>query len=95
GASSLAERGKSSERVGEQAAAALVAEIESGATLDVHAADQLLPYLARPDRPSRFLVREVSGHLDTMVWLVPQFVPSKIESTSVGALHKVSVEPGA
>ena len=95
GASSLAERGKSSERVGEEAAAVLAAEIEFGATLDVHAADQLLPYLARPDRPSRFLVREVSGHLDTMVWLVPQFVSSKIEFASVGALHKVSVEPGA
>ena len=95
GASSLAERGKSSERVGEEAAAALVAEMNSGATLDVHAADQLLPYLARSDRPSRVLVREVSGHLETMAWLVPQFVPSKIEFASVGALHKVSVEPGA
>src|SRR6266508_6939345 len=95
GASSIAERGKSSERVGEEAAAALVAEMNSGATLDVHAADQLLPYLARPDRPSHFLVREVSGHLETMAWLVPQFVPSKIEFASVGAVHKVSVEPGA
>ena len=95
GASSLAERGKSSERVGEEAAAALVAEIQSGATLDVHAADQLLPYLAWPDRPSHFLVQGVSGHLETMAWLVPQFVPSKIEFASVGALHKVSVEPGA
>jgi len=94
GASSLAERGKSSERVGEEAAAALVAEIESGATLDVHAADQLLPYLAQPDEPSHFLVRDVSGHLETMAWLVPQFVPSKIEFASVGALRKVSVESG-
>jgi len=95
GASSLAERGKRSERVGEEAAAALVAEVESGATLDVHAADQLLPYLAWPDRPSRFLVREVSGHLETMAWLVPRFVPSKIGFVAVGALQKVSVEPGA
>ncbi|HEX9341441.1 MAG TPA: RNA 3'-terminal phosphate cyclase [Thermoplasmata archaeon] len=93
GADSLAERGKSSERVGEEGATALVAEMESGATLDVHAADQLLAYLARADGPSRFLVRDVSGHLETIAWLLPQFIPCKIEFASVGALRKVSVEP--
>src|SRR5207247_9322229 len=41
GADSLAERGKPSERIGEEAATSLGAEMESQATLDVHAADQL------------------------------------------------------
>ncbi|HYT00294.1 MAG TPA: RNA 3'-terminal phosphate cyclase [Thermoplasmata archaeon] len=93
GATSLAERGKTSERVGEEAAAELRTVIESGATLDVHAADQLLPYLARARGPSHFLVQQVSGHLDTMAWLVPQFFPCKIRVSSVGGLEKVSVEP--
>src|SRR5439155_1135492 len=56
GADSLAERRKPSERVGEEAALSLRAEIESRATLDVHAADQLLVYLARARRGSRVRV---------------------------------------
>ena len=42
------------ERIGEEAAASLRAEMEAAAVLDVHAADQLLVYLARGDGPSRF-----------------------------------------
>ncbi|MGQ0798195.1 MAG: RNA 3'-terminal phosphate cyclase [Methanobacteriota archaeon] len=74
GSSSLAERGKSSERVGEEAATSLAAELDSGATLDVHAADQLLVYLAQVPEPSEFYVREASHHLRTMAWLLPQFL---------------------
>lgn len=93
GVTSLAERGKSSERVGEEAAVALRAEIESGATLDVHASDQLLVYLAQARRTSRFLVREVTGHLAAMTWLVPQFLPCAIRTSTQGPLWTVSVEP--
>jgi RNA 3'-phosphate cyclase len=91
GASSLAERGKSSERVGEEAAAALEAEILANATVDVHAADQIVAYLALADRPSWFLVREVSLHLRTMAWLVPQFLGRTIEFQSIGDLSRVKV----
>jgi len=95
GADSLAERGKPSERIGEEAATSLGAEIESQATLDVHAADQLLVYLARADGPSRFRVRSVSGHLETMMWLVPQFLPCRFVVTRDRGGSEVSVEPGA
>lgn len=91
GASSLAERGKSSERVGEEAAMVLEAEILSNATVDVHAADQIVAYLALADRPSSFLVREVSLHLRTMAWLVPQFLGRTIEFQSIGDLARVKV----
>src|SRR5437879_13666611 len=74
GSDSLAERGKPSERIGEEAAASLRAEMEAAAALDVHAADQLLVYLARGDGPSRFRVQAVSGHLETIMWLIPQFL---------------------
>ena len=94
GATSLAEKGKPSERVGEEAARALVAELEARATLDIHAADQLLVHLAHADAPSHFWVREVSGHLRTMAWLLPQFLPCRIESTPEGKRTKVSVTPG-
>src|SRR5439155_1211563 len=93
GADSLAERRKPSERVGEEAALSLRAEIESRATLDVHAADQLLVYLARADGPSRFRVRAVSGHMETMMWLIPQFVSCRFEVIREPGGWLVSVEP--
>ena len=95
GATSLAERGKSSEKVAEEAAKELRAEIESGVTLDVHAADQVLVYLAQADGPSAFTVREVSGHLNTMVWLLRQFVPREIAIAREGTRYKVSIEAEA
>ncbi len=93
GADSLAERGKPSERIGEEAAVALRAEIESRATLDVHAADQLLVYLACADGPSRFRVRAVSGHMETMMWLIPQFVSCRFAVIREPGGWQVSVEP--
>jgi RNA 3'-terminal phosphate cyclase len=95
GSDSLARRGKSSEQVGEEAAASLKAEIDSDATLDIHAADQLLVYLARADEASEFRVREVSGHLDTLMWLLPQFLPVRFEVVREGAGSRVTVVPGA
>ena len=93
GATSLAERGKPSERVGEEAASVLRAEVEARATLDLHAADQLLVYLARASGPSQFWVREASGHLRTMAWLLPQFLGCRIEIGPEGGRTKVTVEP--
>ncbi len=95
GSDSLAERGKPSERIGEEVAASLRTEIESQATFDVHAADQLLIYLARADGPSEFRARAVSGHMETMMWLIPQFVPCGFAVTRKAGGWQVSVEPGA
>lgn len=91
GADVLAERGKSSERVGEEAAEILEAEIQSGATVDVHTADQIVLYLALADRPSAFMVREVSAHLRTMAWLLPQFLERTVEFQPIGELTRVKV----
>jgi RNA 3'-phosphate cyclase len=92
GASSLAERGKSSERVGEEAAAGLAEEIASGAAVDVRAADQILPFLALADGPSSFTVREISGHLRSMAWLIPQFLARNVEFQSIGPVWRVKVD---
>lgn len=95
GSDSLARRGKPSEEVGEEAASSLKAEIDSEATLDIHAADQLLVYLARADGPSEFRVREVSGHLETLMWLLPQFLPVRFQVVRDGTGSRVTVVPGA
>ena len=46
GADALGKKGKLAEHVGGEAARQLIEEIDAGATVDVHLADQLVPYLA-------------------------------------------------
>src|SRR3989442_11573706 len=85
GADSWGERGKPSDRIGEEVAAALRADLDSGAFLDGHAADQLLIYLARATGPSQFRVREISGHMETMMWLVPHLLSRPVSVARDGA----------
>jgi RNA 3'-phosphate cyclase len=93
GATALAERGKRAEKVGEEAATALLKEIESGATVDVRAGDQVLVYAAMASGPSEFLVREVTEHARTMMWLLGSFLGTQFEVIPHGGLQRVSVTP--
>ncbi|NLK26383.1 MAG: RNA 3'-phosphate cyclase [Euryarchaeota archaeon] len=92
GADALGEKGVPAERVGIYAAERLRAELEDGGTLDVHAADQLLPYLALASGPSAFRVRELSSHLLTQIELVPQFLPVEIIVEREG-VPRIEVRP--
>lgn len=93
GADSLAARGKPSERIGEQAASGLVAELDAGSSLDVHAADQLLLYLGQASEASVFRVREATGHLRTMAWLLERFLGRKVKIEPQGTRYRVEVGP--
>jgi RNA 3'-terminal phosphate cyclase len=93
GASAVAERGVPAERLAEGAARALRAELDAGATLDVHAADQLLVYCALAAGASQFLVRDWSSHARTTAWLLPQFFPVRVHAAAHGALTRVTIEP--
>lgn len=79
GAGCVAERGVRAETLGESAGTALAADLATGATLDVHAADQVLVYLALAGGESSFAAREVSLHAETAMWLIGQFLPVKFE----------------
>ena len=93
GGTALAERGKRAEKVGEEAAVELLKEIESGATLDVRAGDQVLVYAAMAEEPSEFLVREVTEHARTMMWLLGSFLGTQFEVVQEGGLERVRVHP--
>ncbi|MEW6354012.1 MAG: RNA 3'-terminal phosphate cyclase [Pseudomonadota bacterium] len=95
GAATTAERGVPAEHLGETAAKALRAEITAGATVDIHASDQLLIYLARAAGPSRFLARGLSSHAETTLWLLQQFLPVHYIVTPVGQLVQIDIEPSA
>jgi RNA 3'-phosphate cyclase len=75
GSTVLGERGVPAEKIGEDAMQNLLFEIEGGATVDVCAFDQILPYmsLARDKGSSFCIVREVNSHARTNMWLVNQF----------------------
>ncbi len=93
GADALGERGVPADRVGDSAATSLLQEMGSTATLDVHASDQLLPYLALSRGTSKFYVGKVSGHLSTQAGLVRRFLGAEISMTPAPNGTLVTVVP--
>jgi RNA 3'-terminal phosphate cyclase (ATP) len=90
GAGRIAERGVRAETLGDAAASELAADLAAGAALDVHAADQILVYLALAGSGS-FTVREVTGHARTAMWLIERFLPVRFEVGATGTLAHVEV----
>ena len=78
GASSLGERGKPSEKVGEEAAKELIKQIESKAPIDSHMADNLIPWMAL-FCPSKIKVSELTEHTRTNIYVVEQFLEKMFE----------------
>lgn len=72
--SALGERGKRAELVGEEAARNIIKELESVSTVDIHLADQLIPYIALADGKSEVKVREVTKHLETNMYVTKKFL---------------------
>ncbi len=93
GSSCLGEKGISAERIGENAANNLLQEIKSGATIDVYATDQILPYLALAKNKSVFLTRRISMHAETNMTLIKKFVDVKFDVKNENGLKKVEVMP--
>jgi len=65
GADSVGERGKPAEEVGRQAARQLAEEIRSGAPVDRHMSDILIPYLSVAEGKSEFRTSQITMHTIT------------------------------
>jgi RNA 3'-terminal phosphate cyclase (ATP) len=78
GFSCLGKRGKPAEKVAREACAAFLAFMDTPACVDAHLADQLVPYLALADGPSRVAVEALTEHLRTNAWAVQQFCDVRI-----------------
>jgi RNA 3'-terminal phosphate cyclase (ATP) len=85
GADSLGERGKPAESVGEEAATSLLKEIASGAPVDKHMGDMIIPYLAVADGVSEIQVSEITPHTITNIKVAEML--TGIKFTVEGALH--------
>jgi RNA 3'-terminal phosphate cyclase (ATP) len=77
GSSSLGERGKRAEAVGEEAARELLRYLETGACIDPHLADQLAVYLCLAGGPSRFTTSRITGHLLTNLAVIRTFLGTR------------------
>jgi len=73
GSDSLGEKGKLAEEVGYEAAQGLLACLDK-ATLDIHAADQILPFISFAKGTSIFTTPELSMHAKTNIWVIERFL---------------------
>lgn len=93
GAGRVAERGVRAETLGAAVGEELAADLAAGASVDLHAADQLLVYMALAGGGA-YLARAVTSHARTAMWLIEQFLPVRFAVVAHGPLVRVSVEPG-
>jgi RNA 3'-terminal phosphate cyclase (ATP) len=89
GGDAIGEVRKSSEAVGKEAAENLLKETETKATVDVHLADMLLPYVALARGSSTYLTREITDHIDTNIWLTEKILDTKFHVSKVGSLYRI------
>jgi RNA 3'-terminal phosphate cyclase (ATP) len=95
GFSALGERGRASERVAEEACAALVAHDEAGAPVDPHLADQLLLPMALARSRSSLRTSRVTRHLSTNAEVIRAFLPVAIAiDGEEGEPGEIEVRPG-
>jgi RNA 3'-phosphate cyclase len=79
GTDNLGKLGKRAEDVGKEAALELLKEQKSGACLDKHLADQILPYMALAPGKSQVTVSEITEHCKTNIWVIEKFIEGKFE----------------
>jgi len=82
GTDNLGKLGKRYEDVGKEAALELLKEERSGACLDKHSTDQILPYLALAEKKSEVAVGEITEHCKTNIWVIEKFIDGKFKIKS-------------
>jgi RNA 3'-terminal phosphate cyclase (ATP) len=86
--------GKRAEKVAEEACQEFLEFMQTRAAIDPHLSDQLIQYLALADVQSSFTVSRISKHLLTNIWVVEQFLPTKITvEGNEGSEGKVIITP--
>lgn len=94
GFSSLGERGKRAELVGEEAAKNYLNYYSTSACLDHHMADQIVLYLSIAKEESSFITSEVSNHLLTNLWAIGKLSDARYEvEGEMGKPGKITIYP--
>ena len=94
GSNVLSTRGHPAKQAGIDAASDLVQVMDSGSTLDVHTADQLLPYMAMAEGDSAFTVSRISRHLLSQMDTLETFLDVRFGVERKEDLYHFTVTPG-
>lgn len=95
GAAAVAERGVRAEDLGRRSAESLLRDLGAQATLDVHAADQMLVYMALAHGRSSFRTAAVSSHARTAMALLQRLAATRFGIAPAGDALLVQVTPPA
>lgn len=68
-----------SEAIGSDVARQLLDDLRTGATLDRHAADQIIPFAALAAGESRFRIPGLNDHIASNAWLARQFLGADVQ----------------
>jgi RNA 3'-terminal phosphate cyclase len=90
----LSSKGHSAQQSGLDAASDLLQEMSSGATVDIHTADQLLPYMAMAEGKSGFIVSRISKHLLSQMDTLESFLDVRFGVERKDDGYHFSVNPG-
>jgi len=75
GFTSLGQKGKSAEKVAEEACEKFFMFMDSDGVFDKNLSDQLVLYLSLAKGRSCVALQEVTRHLETNIWVIQQFLP--------------------
>lgn len=75
----LGEIKKKAEQVGDEAAGKLLEEIRNKASIDMHLADNLIPFMAICDSKCMFKTSDITDHIKTNISVVEKFTDVKFE----------------
>jgi RNA 3'-phosphate cyclase len=89
GSDAIGELKKMSEAVGKEAAQRLNTELSVKPTVDICLADMLIPYMALSEEKSVFLVRAVSEHIESNIWLIEKMLNVKFTIKKVNNLYRI------
>jgi RNA 3'-phosphate cyclase len=89
GADAIGELRKMAEAVGKEAAQTLLTELVAKPTVDVFLADMLIPYMALAQGKSSMLVRTVSEHVDSNIWLMEEMLKVKFRIEKANNLYRI------
>ncbi|WP_406656058.1 RNA 3'-terminal phosphate cyclase [Methanolobus sp. ZRKC2] len=90
GSTALGKKGLTAEKVGTKAANEIAASMLSGAAVDCHLADQLIPFMGLAGDGS-FTTTELTGHLETNIWVTEQFLDEKFDIKKADGLVTICV----
>jgi RNA 3'-terminal phosphate cyclase (ATP) len=72
-------KGRSAEHIGRETARNLLEDLNTGATVDRHLADQLIPFAALAGGRTTLVVPRMTDHVETRLWLAKEILGAETE----------------